>query len=63
MKNEPAQNLEMKDLSLAVGTMPLIRCGPSALPAGGLSSGYINFEPAGRNHVSAAKHSGTSTPA
>jgi len=24
MKNEPAQNLEMKDFSLAVGTMPLI---------------------------------------
>jgi hypothetical protein len=47
MKNEPAQNLEMKDFSLAVGTMPLIRCRPSALPAGGLSSGYINFAPCG----------------
>jgi hypothetical protein len=47
MKNEPAQNLEMKDFSLAVGTMPLILRGPSALPAGGLSSGYINFAPCG----------------
>ena len=25
LKNEPAQNLEMKDFSPAVGTMPLIR--------------------------------------
>jgi hypothetical protein len=48
MKNEPAQNLEMKDFSLAVGTMPLTLCGPSALPAGGLSSGYINLAPCGR---------------
>jgi hypothetical protein len=47
MKNEPAQNLEMKDFSLAVGTMPLILDGPSALPAGGLSSGYLNFAPCG----------------
>ena len=37
----------MKDFSPAVGTMPLILCGPSALPAGGLSSGYINFAPCG----------------
>jgi hypothetical protein len=37
MKNEPAQKLEIKDFSLAVGRRPLILRGPSALPAGGLA--------------------------
>jgi hypothetical protein len=53
MKNEPAQNLEMKDFSPAVGIMPLISWRVVGTTRWRLPSGYINCLLRGRGSACA----------